>query len=204
MVEAISLGAGLAWASGLRLYLTVLIAGVFARAGFIHLPDTLAVLTSPWVIGSAAVLAVAEFLADKVPAFDSLWDAVHVHPDSRGRGARGGVARPRRSRAPRRRGPRGRHARRFRAYREGGHARTHQSVAGTDLELDRVDDGGRAHGRRPRARILRAAAVPRADDRLSRVFRVGVAAPLARRVGRLSRMANHMVSRLNSIGSKRD
>lgn len=78
MVEAISLGAGLAWASGLRLYLTVLIAGVFARAGFIHLPDTLAVLTSPWVIGSAAVLAVAEFLADKVPAFDSLWDAVHT------------------------------------------------------------------------------------------------------------------------------
>lgn len=78
MVEAISLGAGLAWASGLRLYLTVLIAGVFARAGFIHLPGTLAVLTSPWVIGSAAVLAVAEFLADKVPAFDSLWDAVHT------------------------------------------------------------------------------------------------------------------------------
>lgn len=78
MVEAISLGAGLAWASGLRLYLTVLIAGVFARAGFIHLPDTLAVFTSPWVIGSAAVLAVAEFLADKVPAFDSLWDAVHT------------------------------------------------------------------------------------------------------------------------------
>lgn len=78
MVEAISLGAGLAWASGLRLYLTVLIAGVFARAGFIHLPDTLAVLMSPWVIGSAAVLAVAEFLADKVPAFDSLWDAVHT------------------------------------------------------------------------------------------------------------------------------
>ncbi|ABC38435.1 DUF4126 domain-containing protein [Burkholderia thailandensis] len=78
MVEAISLGAGLAWASGLRLYLTVLIAGVFARVGLIHLPDTLAVLTSPWVIGAAAVLAVAEFLADKVPAFDSLWDAVHT------------------------------------------------------------------------------------------------------------------------------
>lgn len=78
MVEAISLGAGLAWASGLRLYLTVLIAGVLARAGWLHLPDTLAVLTSPWVIGAAAVLAVAEFLADKIPAFDSLWDAVQT------------------------------------------------------------------------------------------------------------------------------
>lgn len=78
MVEAISLGAGLAWASGLRLYLTVLIAGVLARTGFVHLPDTLAALTSPWVIGTAAVLAVAEFLADKIPAFDSLWDAIHT------------------------------------------------------------------------------------------------------------------------------
>ncbi|WP_459624992.1 DUF4126 domain-containing protein, partial [Burkholderia sp. 3C] len=78
MVEAISLGAGLAWASGLRLYLTVLIAGVLARTGLVHLPDTLAALTSPWVIGAAAVLAVAEFLADKIPAFDSLWDAIHT------------------------------------------------------------------------------------------------------------------------------
>ncbi|MEX3630121.1 MAG: DUF4126 domain-containing protein [Burkholderia sp.] len=78
MVEAISLGAGLAWASGLRLYLTVLIAGVLARTGLVHLPDTLTVLMSPWVIGAAAVLAIAEFLADKIPAFDSLWDAIHT------------------------------------------------------------------------------------------------------------------------------
>ena len=78
MIEAISLGAGLAWASGLRLYLTVLIAGVLARVGWLHLPDTLAVLMSPWVIGAAAVLTVTEFLADKIPAFDSLWDAVHT------------------------------------------------------------------------------------------------------------------------------
>ncbi|KAF1030249.1 MAG: hypothetical protein GAK40_00089 [Burkholderia plantarii] len=78
MVEAISLGAGLAWASGLRLYLTVLIAGVLSRTGLVHLPETLAVLSSPWVIGVAAVLALAEFLADKIPAFDSLWDAIHT------------------------------------------------------------------------------------------------------------------------------
>lgn len=78
MVEAISLGAGLAWASGLRLYLTVLIAGVLALTGLVHLPDTLTVLMSPWVIGAAAVLAIAEFLADKIPAFDSLWDAIHT------------------------------------------------------------------------------------------------------------------------------
>jgi hypothetical protein len=78
MLESLSLAAGLSWGSGLRLYLTVLLAGVFARLGFIHLPDTLSALSSPWVIGVAGVLTVTEFLADKIPAFDSLWDAVHT------------------------------------------------------------------------------------------------------------------------------
>jgi hypothetical protein len=78
MLESLSLAAGLSWASGLRLYLTVFVAGVFERMGLIHLPDTLAALGSPWVIGVAAVLAIVEFLADKIPAFDSLWDAIHT------------------------------------------------------------------------------------------------------------------------------
>jgi len=78
MLEPFSLAAGLSWGSGLRLYLTVLMAGVMQRFGLIHLPDTLAVLGSPWVIGVAAALTVLEFLADKVPAFDSLWDALHT------------------------------------------------------------------------------------------------------------------------------
>jgi hypothetical protein len=78
MLESLSLAAGLSWASGLRLYLTVFIAGMFQRMGVVHLPDSLAVLGSPWVIGVAAVLAVVEFLADKIPAVDSLWDAVHT------------------------------------------------------------------------------------------------------------------------------
>jgi hypothetical protein len=78
MLEPLSLAAGLSWGSGLRLYLTVFMAGVMERLGLIHLPDTLAVLGSPWVIGIAAALTVLEFLADKVPAFDSLWDALHT------------------------------------------------------------------------------------------------------------------------------
>lgn len=78
MLEPLSLAAGLSWGSGLRLYLTVLMAGVMQRVGVIHLPDTLAILSSPWVIGVAAVLTVLEFLADKIPALDSLWDAVHT------------------------------------------------------------------------------------------------------------------------------
>ena len=78
MLDAIALGAGLSWASGLRLYLTVLLVGVFARLNIVHLPDTLAVLASGWVIAAAVILAVVEFLADRIPAFDSLWDAIHT------------------------------------------------------------------------------------------------------------------------------
>jgi len=78
MLEALSLAAGLSWASGLRLYLTVFVAGLFERMGLVHLPDTLSVLGSPWVIGVAAALAIVEFFADKIPAFDSLWDAIHT------------------------------------------------------------------------------------------------------------------------------
>ena len=78
MLEALSLAAGLAWASGLRLYLAVLLAGLFAEVGIAHLPEPLTILASPWVIGVAAVLATVEFLADKIPAFDSLWDALHT------------------------------------------------------------------------------------------------------------------------------
>ncbi|HEY1609684.1 MAG TPA: DUF4126 domain-containing protein [Paraburkholderia sp.] len=77
-MEPLSLAAGLSWGSGLRLYLTVLIAGALDRLGVIHLPDTLAVLASPWVIGVAAALTIIEFFADKVPAVDSLWDALHT------------------------------------------------------------------------------------------------------------------------------
>jgi hypothetical protein len=73
-LQAIALAAGLAWASGLRLYLVVFLAGALARLGYLQLPDTLAVLQHPLVIGIAGALAFAELIADKVPAFDSVWD----------------------------------------------------------------------------------------------------------------------------------
>ncbi|WP_153102162.1 DUF4126 domain-containing protein [Paraburkholderia hayleyella] len=78
MLESLSLAAGLSWGSGLRLYLTVLLAGGLERLGWIHLPDTLSVLGSPWVMGTAAVLGAIEFFADKIPALDSFWDAIHT------------------------------------------------------------------------------------------------------------------------------
>jgi Domain of unknown function (DUF4126) len=78
MLYALSLAAGLAWASGLRLYLTVLLTGLLASFAIIRLPDSLSVLASPWMLGAACLFAIAEFLADKVPAVDSLWDALHT------------------------------------------------------------------------------------------------------------------------------
>ncbi len=74
MAQTIALSAGLAWASGLRLYLVVFLAGVLSYFGYLHLPSTLAVLQHPLVIAVAGVMAFAELIADKVPAFDSVWD----------------------------------------------------------------------------------------------------------------------------------
>lgn len=75
LLQTIALSAGLAWASGLRLYLVVFLAGVLSHFGYLHLPPTLAVLTHPLVIAASGVMALAELVADKIPAFDSLWDS---------------------------------------------------------------------------------------------------------------------------------
>lgn len=77
-LSQIALAAGLAWASGFRLYLTILVVGLLGHFHYLDLPPTLAVITNPWVLGAAAVMAIGEFVADKVPWFDSLWDAVHT------------------------------------------------------------------------------------------------------------------------------
>ncbi|HEY7269571.1 MAG TPA: DUF4126 domain-containing protein [Dehalococcoidia bacterium] len=69
---------GAAAASGLRLYATVAALGLLDRYGVLHLPGSLAVLANPVIIGVAATLYAAEFIADKIPAFDSVWDAVHT------------------------------------------------------------------------------------------------------------------------------
>lgn len=75
LIQTIALSAGLAWASGLRLYLVVFLAGALSHFGYLQLPETLSLLTNPLVIGVAAIMAFAELIADKVPAFDSLWDS---------------------------------------------------------------------------------------------------------------------------------
>ena len=77
-LQSIALAALLAWASGLRLYLVVFAVGLAGYEGYVELPKALEVLQHPWVIGAAGFMVVMEFLADKIPAIDSAWDAVHT------------------------------------------------------------------------------------------------------------------------------
>lgn len=69
---------GSAWLSGINLYATVLTLGLLERFRLVRLPGDLALLEQWWVIGLAAVLYTVEFVADKVPAVDSAWDAIHT------------------------------------------------------------------------------------------------------------------------------
>jgi len=77
-LSQLALAGGLAWASGIRLYVTILVLGLLGRFGYLHLPDSLLVLQHTWVLIAAGVMTMGEFVADKVPAFDSFWDALHT------------------------------------------------------------------------------------------------------------------------------
>jgi hypothetical protein len=59
-------------------YATVATLGVLSRTGAITLPTSLQLLASWYVIAAAAVLFAVEFFADKIPAFDLIWNALHT------------------------------------------------------------------------------------------------------------------------------
>ena|SRR5688500_2477072 len=69
---------GFAFAAGLNLYAAVAILGLAARYGWVQLPPQFDVFNHDWVIGAALVMYVVEFIADKVPWVDSMWDSVHT------------------------------------------------------------------------------------------------------------------------------
>ena len=77
-METLSLVLGAGFSSGLNLYATVATLGLLQRFGVIHLPENLQVLSHPLVLAIAGVLYVMEFLADKIPFIDSIWQAVHT------------------------------------------------------------------------------------------------------------------------------
>ena len=78
LIQTLGLAVGAAWLSGIRLYSLVSILGLLGRYGSLQLPGSLEILENPWVIGVSSALFVIEFVADKGPAIDSVWDAFHT------------------------------------------------------------------------------------------------------------------------------
>src|SRR5207302_1546402 len=77
-METLGRALGTGFSSGLNLYATVATLGLLQRSGVLHLPPGLQVLSHPWVLGIALALYLIEFLADKIPYFDTIWDAIHT------------------------------------------------------------------------------------------------------------------------------
>jgi hypothetical protein len=69
---------GFSFAAGINLYATVAMLGLATHFGWVELPPQYRVFDNNWIIGAAIVLYVVEFVADKIPWVDSLWDAIHT------------------------------------------------------------------------------------------------------------------------------
>ena len=76
--DLVALIVAVSFAAGLNVYATVATLGLLAHAGVLVLPDALQLLANGWVIGASAVLFGVEFFADKVPAFDLVWNTLHT------------------------------------------------------------------------------------------------------------------------------
>jgi hypothetical protein len=69
---------GFSFAAGINLYATVAILGLASRYDWVSLPPQYQVFDNDFIIVAALALYVIEFVADKIPWFDSLWDTVHT------------------------------------------------------------------------------------------------------------------------------
>ena len=76
--ELFSLLVAIGFAAGLNLYATVAVLGLLARFGHMPLPPGLQLLEAWPVIAAAVAMFAIEFLADKIPAFDMIWNALHT------------------------------------------------------------------------------------------------------------------------------
>ena len=76
--ELVALLVAVSFAAGLNVYATVATLGLLAHAGLLALPPGLHLLDSWYVIGASGALFAVEFFADKIPAFDLIWNALHT------------------------------------------------------------------------------------------------------------------------------
>jgi hypothetical protein len=78
ITHTIALTMGVAWASGINLYATLLVLGYMGMTGNIDLPPDLQILSDPMVMVAAGLMYCIEFFADKVPGVDTGWDTLHT------------------------------------------------------------------------------------------------------------------------------
>lgn len=76
--ELVAVLAAISFAAGLNVYATLATLGLLARAGLLPLPTTLHLLSNWWIIAASGMMFVIEFFADKIPAFDLIWNALHT------------------------------------------------------------------------------------------------------------------------------
>jgi len=74
----LALASAVAWASGLNLYGAVLALGAMQFFGIVELPGELGLVARPEVMLAAAFFYAAQFVADKIPGADTLWDTIHT------------------------------------------------------------------------------------------------------------------------------
>lgn len=68
----------ISFAAGLNVYATVLTLGLLARQHWVVLPGALQTLADPWIVAASGILFAGEFIADKIPGVDLLWNLLHT------------------------------------------------------------------------------------------------------------------------------
>src|ERR1700694_1618704 len=76
--ELVALLVAVSFAAGLNVYATVATLGLLAHFGVLSLPPALHLVASWYVIAASGALFAIEFFADKIPAFDLVWNALHT------------------------------------------------------------------------------------------------------------------------------
>ena len=77
-IAALGRTMGFSFAAGINLYATVAILGLASRYNWVSLPPQYQAFDNDFIIAAALGLYVVEFVADKIPWFDSIWDTVHT------------------------------------------------------------------------------------------------------------------------------
>jgi hypothetical protein len=78
LIASLGLSLGAAWGSGFRLYATIFFLGLMGATGALDLPEHLELLQTPLILTVSGSLCLVEFVADKVPWFDSIWDSIQT------------------------------------------------------------------------------------------------------------------------------